>query len=622
MSNAWIVELDPEEMTEGRTPLSLNTGAIKIKQDGINWGQAQITAFKAQQQRWGESVLGFRVPNRIVELPLGLGMQIGGTIASEEEARSKLQQKVALIQRENGVLKRQREGSEATYADIVNATLTIPDVWGATAGVEPNTILTLECLPDFYEASTELDAITGEGEIVAVLEQQGTAAVVGGDYPARAWLEITNTSETDYRGLIWGLRSRFYDEAATAALSINASKMTPINGAIKEAHTGAYEGEWVRLAEPVLEAWNPLLKTDLAATEEPLTHVGSYKVWVRAYGTEGQRVRLSWSLDDATVPTANQAATLPGSEAFYLLDLGNIMLERSPVGEHWWRGFIEAYGGETGPGRWAFSADRLRFQPLDESAGTLRAVQSPSAGLISAGAVKGTAENDSTVHSGTAWASSPHGWVAKSSSTEGLAWTMTGISLTSGVTPEGFEVRVHVENGIGATWHAQLLRKGVAVGSALTQYAAAGARTLTLGGTSELWGAEWTAAEVNEAGLGVALWATANESTTLVVSGTPAFSVYGAFSGFAKTTDAVCYAGRKAQMRWDGAYREDTSSGSYVKVSRVRGDFLRLPPSGTENRKVELLVIPSAGNLESEADSSIDKIEAQMVYEPTTLGRS
>ena len=211
---SYAIAIDAPAAISGRTELNLNSGAIQTDHTGVDWGEAQIKAYLAEG-RFGESPVSYRVPNRIVTIPLGLGMNNSGE--TEEEARRKLSEKVGLLQREGGVLMRQRAGGEPTYADIVTASLTVPDVYGETGGVEPNVVLRLECLPDFYKEQQELDLIEEEGQVVKVLQQGGKQAVIAGDYPARAWIKLTNPSANDQHGLIWGVRSKVRSDRACAS---------------------------------------------------------------------------------------------------------------------------------------------------------------------------------------------------------------------------------------------------------------------------------------------------------------------------------------------------------------------------------------------------------------------
>ena len=172
----YVVALDPPAAISGRVQLELNEGAIQVDEGGIDWGEAAIKAFLAEA-RYGEGPSDFRIPNRSITLPLGLGMVNAGTIpeqlASQEKARRELSEKVALLQRQGGVLLRQREGGDPMYADIVNASLTIPDRYAETGGIEPGGSLKLECLPDFYGEELSLPIMEEAEQITGAIREAG-----------------------------------------------------------------------------------------------------------------------------------------------------------------------------------------------------------------------------------------------------------------------------------------------------------------------------------------------------------------------------------------------------------------------------------------------------------------
>ena len=172
----YIATLDPPSVAIGRVELPLNAGAIAIDGNkGIDWGDSEIKAYLAEQQ-FGEAPTDYRVPNRVVTIPLLLGAGEHHTeaesIAAQETAREHLRQKVALFQRQGGVLMRERSNGSPVYADIVNATLHLPDVYGER-GVEPEVMLKLECLPDFYGEEVTLDAVEQTGQIATVRDEAG-----------------------------------------------------------------------------------------------------------------------------------------------------------------------------------------------------------------------------------------------------------------------------------------------------------------------------------------------------------------------------------------------------------------------------------------------------------------
>lgn len=68
--------------------------------------------------------------------------------------------------------------------------------------------------------------------------------------------------------------------------------------------------------------------------------------------------------------------------------------------------------------------------------------------------------------------------------------------------------------GTGATLHAQLLKNGVAFGSAYSIGMGTVVSTLTLGGANDAWGANWTYADVDSPTFGVAVWVQTSSSAS------------------------------------------------------------------------------------------------------------
>lgn len=387
-----IVQLDPPGAISGRTMLDLTAapfGLGDMQGGGIDWGDAQIQAFMSQQ-KWGSSSVDFVVPNRMVKVPLFLGTgdyaSLAEQVAAEEAARAKLQQKVARLQAEGGVLLRQRTGGPAMYADIVNATLTLPDEWGEAAGIEANVVLTLECLPDFWGDEIALDSIAATGWCASVLEQAGTQAVIEGDYPARCRIVLTDTSGHDQHGVIWAFRSRHYDSAATASLIYEAEALDygfgigtlqsfDVNGSYNPWHEEASGGSVA--AAQVAGSWTPILQTDYQFS--PLTHQGSYRVRARVFVEGGAdsdvRLRLAWQVGSVISPEINDPATVAFPNQFAVVDLGTVRLDAPPVGNAQWEGQVQ---GQTVSGdAQTVAIDQLYLQPLDETAGI--AAYNPSA---------------------------------------------------------------------------------------------------------------------------------------------------------------------------------------------------------------------------------------------------
>jgi hypothetical protein len=220
-----------------RTALPLNSGAINVDQKGLDWGDSQIQTYLADR-RVGSIKIDFRMPNRKVTIPLFLMNDPAGT-QTEEQARAQLQQKVGTLQMSGGWLMRQRAGGPATYADIIDAVLTLPDVWGETGAIEANVNLILEVSPDFYGDELALDLATVSGGVLTgPLQQGGANAVIQGDHLGRASIIVTDTSGADQSSLIWAFRQTYYDSAATAHLMYEAEALNPISPATTATVSG------------------------------------------------------------------------------------------------------------------------------------------------------------------------------------------------------------------------------------------------------------------------------------------------------------------------------------------------------------------------------------------------
>ena len=378
----WIVHIDPAAVATDRYELDLNSGSIQVDQQGIDWGDAQITAYMAEQQTWGSNVVSFRVPNRQVKIPLAFGMD---ATADGETGRAQLQQKVALLQREGGWLLRQRDGGNPLYADIVNATLSVPDKWLETGGIEPDIVLNLECLPDFYGDLISLDSISvsdEQGYCEAVLQLDGENAIIEGDHPGRVTITVTDESGYNQAGLLWGFRCMNYSSEDTAALVIEAESTVVTDfGSVVDDDT-ASNGEAVS-ATYIEPFWSTMTQLELSADDgTALTHAGVYEVWVRVKATAisnyGFQLRLLWALGGTIAPVANNAVDIPyvtfsEADKWYLVNLGQIRITQPPIGDLSWYGQLQLRQSTTVVPLSDVSvvADVFYFVPLDESAGQL-----------------------------------------------------------------------------------------------------------------------------------------------------------------------------------------------------------------------------------------------------------
>lgn len=366
--------IDPSEVAESRTELDLNAAPITVKVDGIDWGDAEIQTYMAEQAR-GESPVDIRFPNRTITIPLILNADDS---VSYNTARANLQAKVGLLQREGGWLRR----GTGLYADIVNATLNIPDSWMQLAKyANVDVVLTLTALPDFYgdELTLSDHSTTTLGELV------WTETAIAGDHPGRLRLVVDNDQSTDQRGLVAAVRCRHYSADSTAALVYEAEDLTPLDAAAPAVVAGASGGSAVRHTN-LGTGWTPVLSTEIDGVGH-MTHTGSYRVRARLSSTGGTNVqaRLVWDVGDLTNPVENDPFTIPSivggpAYTFYLADLGTVRLDEVPTGTHRWQGVVQAKG--AGSGGQEITVDKLWLEPLDEGWTLLRAPIDASPGLV------------------------------------------------------------------------------------------------------------------------------------------------------------------------------------------------------------------------------------------------
>ena len=597
--SGYGVVLDPEEVAINRTPFDLNSGGVRVDQSGVDWGDAAISAYMADLII-GSDPVDYRIPNRIITIPLGLGMDDAGTFEAD---RAALQQKVGLLQREQGWLKRELQGGAHVFADVVNATLTIPDKTGEAAGVEDGVKLQLECKPDFYGDEVTLDSLSSSsGDIAAVLQQAGENAVVPGDYSARCRVIITNEGSNDVRGLLWAFRSGEYD--ADAPVTLEAEGLTPLNGATTTTHADTSGGHVVQHSSLPGGTWVPVL----AASEQ--LHQGTYRIRCRSISASATpRLRLAWGVGHPSAVRYNDPVQLPGAGDFYLPDLGTVVIDPSPVGTTKWTGVIQAQVvADNDP----VVIDKLYLQPINEGAGRLAYNPAPPVSSITAERVLASGASDVTGAGSVAWdipAVAPGGARLASISFSGAARSHDlrldtfGFAIPTGATVLGIEValarRSSVPSAIADFGSMELMQGGTPGGTSYTGATwSTSWETATYGSPTDLWGRTWTPAQVNASGFGVS-YSVLGDAAVGAVDAIGIIVYYELDGGFVVSSDAVIYGDQVAELRTDGMVH--TADGTVYGEMVGFGAMPRLPNSGLEARPVELFIRPSRGDLSNTA---------------------
>lgn len=668
-----ILVLDPSEVADGRTELALHpadgspSAPIMIRTEGPDWGDAEVTPYDADG-RYGSVPVAYRQANRVVTVPLLV--QDLGTPARQ------LQQKVALLQREGGWLKRELPDGSVRYMDVVGATLGMGGGSAQAAGLLDNEVdLSIEYLPDSYGDEEELAVTggdTGSGEWIGVVS-------VPGDHPARCRIVATEGSGSDQLGLLVGVRSRHYDDASTAALVYEAEDLTPLDAAAIVTLSGASGGasnNAVRHNNLSTE-WTPVLSTE-HATDGDLTHVGSYRVWARVYSSSSSTpsLRFLWDVGDFTAPAINDSYTIPMNSASYLADLGEIRIDKFSAGVHRWKGVIQAKGVTSGDNVYI---DKLWLQPLDEFASRAIYGLDTNIGLSSYSARDGFNQ--------------AAGNLSGKSATVGGAWATTGATTDFAVEATGHTVQRStsvVETGprlasVGSSLTTMAVRadvtlpaidagKSVATGvvgryvdgsnyfSAYLQTTDASRASLVAtktvagghsgGAQSPPFAADGTTIYrigliVTSTGRYVAwvslpdsddpIMVVGGQDSALATGGTlasgkpgltdwslatsPGTRTLDNFAAWVPTTDAVIFANQSLEIRHDAFERETSDGGSYSRITPI-GDLVRLPASGVEDRPCEIFLKATRGDFDRIPDSAAaDALSVTVNARPSWLFR-
>jgi hypothetical protein len=661
------VILDPSEIATGRTQLNINDDAIVVRQEGIDWGNSEIAPYMSESL-YGSSAVDYRIPNRTVRIPL----RIKDTATTDfSDARQRLQQKVGLLQREGGWIKRVLGSGGTLYADVVSASLSMPGDWMQAHRESQEALLDLEVKPDFYEPEITLTDHTE----TAAAELIFTETAVKGSYPARCRIVVDDDQNTIHRALIWSFRSKHYSAASTAALAYEAEALGVLDSAIRAGTATLGTGGTTASGGTVVRhgtigvTWTPVVDLKIGGTAY-LTHTGTNRVYARIFSTSGTTVqtRLVWDVGDLVNPVENtpwRVVGHSGGTAFTLADLGSVRLDSSGLGTHRWTGQIEAKGDV---GTENFAVDKVWIVNTDEGAGMLRAniaaetlssfVARDSFNQTTGNATGKTADLGG-VYTGAGDAddftidATNHRLqrTATSDSANTGRWLLSGASnqaaIAVGVAPSGLSASSSIIGGVVARYvdTANHFRAVVSVdtvtgfATVMVQKVTTAGGVVTLASVAPLLSSSFELAvsvdgswSVTSSGITLASGSDSDLATggTLATgkvgiydqntTATAATRTYDGFYAYVPTSDAVIYPSQSAQLTTQGMYREDTGGTAYAPVSMVNGDLPRLPIAGYEGRTTQVFIKTSPGDIYNWGDTSpLPDLSARISYNPCHL---
>lgn len=602
--------------------------------------------------------------NRTISLTVECGTQA---------ALVALQEVVALIGREGGTLTyTPPSGTASTFELLTFDDFTAAFDLGFTIAGRTEVRLAFVARP-FANGATSTLTDRVETTAPALIF---TETSIPGDVPALARLVIDNDQAgVDQGWMIWGVRSRNYSSAASAALLIQAEDLTTQGGSTKTAGaTGASgSGSNVVRNTDLTTTFVSILSGQLSASSTYLSHVGTYRVFARVYCPTGNTgnvdVALEWAEGDFGRVTRNAITRYDSAweGSFRLIDLGVVSLTAVLQGTQRWEPRIIARSSVVGD---EIDVDWLMFVPVDEASGEASVVApratattfvvrdefAHAAGALAGktlptgGTWSGTGDADdfqatgSQVTRATQADTAARLNVATSNYASVAVRCEVGLSLSdglaggvnAGIIARYVDANNHFRafiNDLGTT-ATQTFRVQKVVGGTSTTlatvtypfgYASATTHRLLL---MALPSGQWYAF-VTPKNTATDVLVASGQDADLATGGTLATGRVGLvdFAGSYPTTpptryydnlaawqpvaDAACFAQQSMEVRWDGVIREDSAGAIWTPVSSYEGDLARIPVTGPENRTVETIVKFSRNPPGLGADSGTDDLSAR-----------
>jgi hypothetical protein len=518
----------------------------------------------------------------------------------------------------------------------------------------PVVTVKLVCRPFLYKEKRTLLAGTAAEVPLQTVELTG----VGGDVPAEAEMIVIEKSAVDRRHLEWGL------DQSSGPLLLTAANLTVagFTGAVT-TRAGAYSAEKV-VRGSVVSSWTTLCSTG------NLTNIGSYRIKLRVYVTNVfARFRISYRVGDGTFKTLSAVAP-PMLEQWVEIDMGEVTFEEVAKGTQRAEIRVQASSPTTttavdvnylmevpttsgwGKARGLQTNDAgqlLAYDDFNQSAGNLdapkalpfggnwsEAVKTGASGFVineSTHAAQRTALSDSGLNAGCYAIAGTNNYtscqVSASVSAGTLEFEQTRIGVIARYSSTekwlmavlmNKEDEIKKENG---TYLVVLKRTGAAAGTELGRVLAPKAYTPdSLVTLTALADGTWSATV--DLGLGGPL-TVSGQDADLATGGTLASGKPGFYdvrlSSIAVTRKVdnfnvvavaeagrVCFASKRAEVRWDETERQDATGSYYGEPSSYRGGRFFVPVG---NSRLALKMRRNDVDLEPDANVT-DKHEVEV----------
>jgi hypothetical protein len=361
--------IDPTSEDATNAQLNINDGAsyVLLAHDYPEPDLDPIYASSADTE--GDIPISVRPKNRVVSVTVNI---YGSSALDLDQKIGVLSQKVGKLNREGGTFKRTTPSGLVIVFDVLPESGMPSVTFDKTYQSRQKTTVSLRFTCKPYGRGPESSGQAfgpSTGDVSVVLSG------ITGDAPALARAVLTEGSSHDQWHCHWGVRSRYYDATASAALGFEAESCTLLGGATVVTVTGSSGGGTNNAVrqQTLLTDWLAMLSFQATGGGAYKSHVGDYEVFARLYrpstNTGSVSVALEWAEGDFSKVTRNDAVTFAADERendFTIARLGQVHLSKAKLGTQRWDGRIIALSTVTGD---AVFADRVWLRPISEGAG-------------------------------------------------------------------------------------------------------------------------------------------------------------------------------------------------------------------------------------------------------------
>jgi hypothetical protein len=614
-----------------------------------------------------------RPKNRVVSVTVNI---YGSSALDLDQKIGVLSQKVGKLNREGGTFKRTTPSGLVIVFDVLPESSMPSVTFDKTYQSRQKTTVSLRFTCKPYgrgpeSAGQAFGPLTGDFSVVL--------AGITGDSPALARAVLTEGSSHDQWWVPWGVRSRYYDATASAALGFEAEACTLLGGATVVTLAGSSGGGTNNAVEQgtLTLDWQSMLSFQATGGGAYRSHVGDYEVFARLHrpttNTGAVSVALEWAQGDFTKVTRNDALTYAVDERegdFTIARLGQVHPTKVKKGTQRWDGRIIALSTVLGD---KLRVDRVWLRPISESAGEVTAtaqIQTPqtysardefdqTAGNLSTPKALPLGGNWATVGADATDLAVETGGHTVQRATTGDASGKFAIAGTTTFTDCIAHVDVKASSSVAvqrlitryvdASNYLKLellpnFGSTTVPSTLLVQKVVAGvASTLAYTSVWALSASTWyslrmmvsasgrAVAAITPQGMTPTSWLIAGSDTALAAGGTLASGKAGFFdinqSGIACTRnydnfwaavqvgDAALFSGQQAEIRYDGFIRQDAGATTWGEKT-VDGDYLLLPCAGREGRSTELQLRVCRNDPDTMTDPALDAVSGTVYYTP------